>query len=517
MLARLLPDPDDRASFRRWALIALALYVIAAIFTEGWYAYDEHWQIIEFASEILGRARPADMAWEFAARARPSLQPFLYAGIERVLLDGGLSNPFTLATIFRLVSALAAWVGTVAMALAAARWFPASPVRRWVLPALALAWFGPYLHARTSSENAAETAFLLGFAILALSLASIDGERAASRRRLPLSPALGAGMLFGLAFEFRYQVGLMVAGACLWCALIGRVQLRGLGLMVAGMVVAIAIGTLADRFFYGEWTFAPWNYFRVNIVEHKASSYGTAPWWAYLPLMFERIGPPLSLLVVPAVFFAWVRRPRSLVTWSMVPFLVVHMILGHKEFRFLYPLATLSILVAVRSVDDARLMWPELWKGISRFRWSRALVAIVIAEDLILLAIASVRPSQATMPLYRHVYGLAGRPLTIFYREEQPYQFGPDLQLRFYEPPGLTLTRVSSYADFDQQLEHGDAWFVLRGFELPDEAGDLPRRCAPTFRTMPTWVREVNVNHWVDRTPVWTLFRCSGGRNGQMP
>ncbi len=494
-----LPDADDRRAFTRWALIALALHLAAAVFTEGWYAYDEHWQIIEFANYILGRTPRSELAWEFAAHARPSLQPFIYAGMEKVLLTGGVSSPFVIAAVFRASTSLVAWLATVLAGLAGISWLGASPLRRWVMPALTLTWFIPYLHARTSSENASETAFVLGFALLTLTVGS--GRSPSARMSLLI------GALFGLACEFRYQVGLMVVGALLWCVWIARPQLAVLAAMAGGLLLSLAIATYADRSFYDAAVLAPWNYFRVNIIEHRASSYGTAPWWSYFRLMFEKMGPPLSLVIMAGVAGAWLLRPFSLGTWSMVPFLLVHMVLGHKEFRFLYPLATLSVLVTVRSLDDARIAWPSLANVVASRWWARVLVGIIVIEDLGLLGVATFRPSQATMPLYRHIYAMADKPTTIYFHGDQLYQYGPDLKLRFYRPPNVDMV-TTTFADLEKAASLGAVWYVEHGFDLPSEAGALTRECEPESRSMPIWVRKININHWVDRTPVWTLFRC---------
>ena len=68
---------------------------------------------------------------------------------------------------------------------------------------------------------------------------------------------------------------------------------------------------------------------------------------------------------------------------------------------------------------------------------------------------------------------------------------------------------TTTFADLEKAARQGPVWYVEHGFDLPSEAGALVRECEPEARSMPTWVRKVNINHWVDRTPVWTLFRCS--------
>jgi phosphatidylinositol glycan class B len=502
---RLVPGgPADRAAFRRWALLALALHLAAAVLSSGWFAYDEHWQVVEFANAILDRTPRAELPWEYRARIRPSLQPFLYAGLEWLLLHLGVANPFVMAGVFRVVTSLGAFAATMLAGRVACRGFGGSPARRWVTPTLALTWFLPYLHARTSSENASEMAFLFGFATLALGLGSTE-ER---RRELRAPAALLVGVLFGLAFELRYQAGFLVLGALLWCLVIARLRLGALALMGLGLLGAIAAGSLADRLFYGGWTLVPWNYFHVNVVEDRASDFGTNPWWAYFPLVVERVAPPLSLILLAGTLGGWIRRPRSLLTWSMAPFLLVHCLLGHKELRFLYPLATLALLVTLRSVDDLRTARPRVWGWLSSARLGRALVWMLVVENLVLLLAASFRPSYPAMPIYTHVYDLVRGPTTIYFQTADPYRYSSDMFLNFYRPPGLTMAPVAGYAELGRKVEEGDVWYVEKRFALPPEAGALVSQCTVEASTLPRWIQRFDFNRWIARTPTWTLYRC---------
>jgi phosphatidylinositol glycan class B len=469
----------ERAHLQRWALVALVLHLVAAVFTAGWLQYDEHWQILEFANTILGRASAADLPWEYAARARPSLQPWLVAGVESALLKLGVTNPFQLATAFRVLFSLFACGATIFVGSVVAAG------RRWMLPALALAWFLPFLHARTSSENASEAAFLLGFGLL---------MQRPERDRI----FLAVGACFGLAFEFRFQTGLMVGGAILWCLFIQRSSVRQLAGLALGLVALIAVGTVADHFFYGAWTFAPWNYLRVNLVEHRANSFGTSPWWAYLQWLPERLAPPVSLVLLVGCVGAWIRAPRSLLTWSMVPFFVVHCALAHKELRFLFPLATLSVVAAVEFFSALRLP-----------RWTSFVGWALLAENLVVMAGASLLPSQPAMPIYERLYALgAKQPLQIYFLGKHPYRFSDDMYLHFYAPPDLTITPLDDYADLARHVDHGELWYLERRFEFPKEAGAVASRCTVDTTTLPRWVRRFDVGGWVGRTAAWTLYRC---------
>ena len=76
-------SPDLRAILRRSLIILTAVTVITAWFSNTFYFPDEHYQILEFMGHKLGITPASELPWEFEARIRPWLQPFLYYLIAR--------------------------------------------------------------------------------------------------------------------------------------------------------------------------------------------------------------------------------------------------------------------------------------------------------------------------------------------------------------------------------------------------------------------------------------------------
>jgi hypothetical protein len=89
------------------ALIALAVgvHVAAACFHGGFLNADEHYQIIEFAQQSWPSVA-VTLPWEFAAQIRPALQPWLVVVLIRLCRVFGVTTPFTIAFLLRLLSAL---------------------------------------------------------------------------------------------------------------------------------------------------------------------------------------------------------------------------------------------------------------------------------------------------------------------------------------------------------------------------------------------------------------------------
>lgn len=61
------------------------------------------------------------------------------------------------------------------------------------------------------------------------------------------------------------------------------------------------------------------------------------PWWYYLTAPVLEGGIFFGLLALLATLRFFWKRPRHVVTWMLVPFLLVHFFLAHKEIRFFFP------------------------------------------------------------------------------------------------------------------------------------------------------------------------------------
>ena len=429
--------PAVRVQRTRLALAAagFSLFLVAAWRSAGVHHPDEYFQTVEFASEKLGKTPAELLPWEHARRLRPYVQPALYAGAARILASLGITAPAEAMLAFRLASALANFAALLLLWAALARRVPDPRGRTWLLAACLLSFHLPYLSVRTSSESVSGALLAAGIAAWLL----LESR--------PVRAGLVAGVVLGLAFDVRYQVGLCAAGFGAWLLFVRR-AVRPFLALAGGIAAAVGLGLAVDRWGYGQWTFTPWNYLRANVIEGVSKQFGTSPFYQYL-VDLAVTWPPLPALAGLAVIAYWVRAGRDPLTWTTAPLFVGHSLLAHKELRFLFPLAPLAAAMAALLFLDPALRsgWQERWG-----RRLRPALAILVAANLTVQA--AVWDASHHPP--------SGRFFVIGADAEPFWDFDAHLQTPFLRPPRWTPEPIESWEALEERIGagRGPVWAV---------------------------------------------------------
>jgi phosphatidylinositol glycan class B len=511
----LAADPDWRRFVTRWALVSLLLIAVACYFSYGFFQFDEYYQITEFVSYKLGKTPASELAWEYHHQIRPWMQPAIYYAAARAFMAVGVENPFTLSLIFRAMSGLCGWAAIVSMMLSARVFFGDDKVRRIAVILLALLWMIPYLAVRTSSESLSGDFFAFGVAALTLG-SSPSGDR----RRYPLGTLLAAGLCFGLAFEFRYQIAFAVAGVIFWVAIVGS-ENRKRGMLdacwiLAGIVPPILVGTAVDCWGYGGWTIAPWNYFQINIIEHKADEFGTSPLWWYFYLINEGLLAPITLFWTAAALIAWVRYPRHILTWTTLTFFVAHSLVGHKEVRFLFPMTLVATFFFVLAFapgnaggdQPAPLRW--IWER--RRSW---LAKLMYTANLVALAIVCLTAKRPGIDLQKFIYDNYGEGCHAYILgKKNPYQ-NVGVNMFFYRPKGFVYQELRDYDELKVLLRTGPPKFLLitDQISLSGEQAEIAPQATLVWRSYPAWLENYNYLHWLDRSKTFSMYAIETGQS----
>jgi len=317
-------------------LVACVVYVISAIFNTGFYYFDEHYQLIEFAELKSGNNTPADLAWEYEAKVRPAIQPLIAHLFFSTLRFINISDPYILMIGLRFLTALFALV-IVTYFIKKTEYLIINHLRVWYKILAYFLWFLPFVNVRFSSESYSGLTFLLALALL------YSGS---------VYRWFFIGCLLGLSFLFRFQTAFMSLGFLLWLFFIYKIDFKNLLKIITGGLSVIVVGVVIDYWFYETATITFVNYFNLNIIEDVASSYGISPWYYYFIKSSEAAITPFGVFIWICVLSQFVFDRKSLLCWIVTPFLLIHFITPHKELRFLFPLVNLLPLLIMMTIQS---------------------------------------------------------------------------------------------------------------------------------------------------------------------
>ena len=470
-----------------WSAVALCL---TAFFSLGYYHPDEHYQLLEFARTKLYPSNKVDLPWEYAARMRPAFQPFIAFVVAKMLELMHVTNPFAIARCLRMLSALLAFCAMYSIYTSFKTQFESALVRKWFLLLSFFYWFLLFDGVRFSSENWSGSLFMLALGCYFL----YHPTSTQLKQGKPFYGLyFGIGLLMGGALLCRLQTILLVAGFLCWLVVIQKEKFNILLKIVVGIAGMIGVGIILDKWLYGQWVNSFWNYYLENMVRGKAASFGVAPWYYYLVEFFNQGIPPFSLGILVAFASIVVFRMKSFITWTILPFFVVHCLIAHKELRFLFPLAGFIPLILVEAITIAGT---KLGKG---DRFIKGFMRLFFIVNFLLVAVVAFRPANGTISLFEKIYSTYPQATVLYYSDDNPYNSPIK---HFYKRSNLSF-RAYTHIDSIQQLRDTTSLVVFSNKTLP---ANFERSHKLVYCSLPDWVRNFNFNHWVERTDLYYVF-----------
>jgi phosphatidylinositol glycan class B len=221
---------------------------------------------------------------------------------------------------------------------------------------------------------------------------------------------LFVGILFGLAFQFRYQIAFMLFGACLWALVIERVKILRMSVLMFGFFIISGMGILIDKWGYGEWTFAPYNYFYANLIEKKADLFGVLPWDGYFTLFFLEFYTLPGLFLLSAISIFCFMFYKHFYSWCILPFLLVHFYIGHKETRFLFPMLYISIPILFILFESLFKISNNIFKEILK-----SLIVALLILNFLFLPYFVFMPPERNMKVIKFINENFPDIKTVFY------------------------------------------------------------------------------------------------------
>ena len=478
-------------------VFSLVWHLVAAWMSVGYNHPDEEFQIIEFASYKLGFSPLRLLAWEYHERLRPAMQPALIVGLMKLM--GAHASPVICTYILRFFSTLLGWASLWFIVLISIKYVKGLAAKRLLLFASALFWYLPYIHAHFHSESISGSLFFLGAGCLWLA-----SERDEKYFIQPNMLALLGGFLLGLSFVCRFQTGFMIFGTAIWCIFVARFSIWKIFLIIFPALVAFGIGLIIDHWFYGEWVCTAWNYYKENLLQGKAASFGTLPWWTYFEWMGRDLILPFSIPVMAAVLYSFFIYPKNIIVLSFIPFVLVHIIIGHKEPRFLFPLADgVPVLLALAYSQFVGAWAAKLW-------WKVCFGIFWFANGCVLVSFACL-PAQERFGMYDYIYEhYNGRSPIALSKDVYLYSIST-MSVCFYQPRDLKVFEFVNDTRIDSFAKYAASPVIMAFGSLEDT---VPFKLAhPSARrvysTVPIWITKFNINNWTSRARIWTVYELN--------
>jgi phosphatidylinositol glycan class B len=307
-------------------------HLLTAYFSAGFFNLDEQTQVLNVVGHKLGLYDVTYLSSQYDLAIRSWFHPAIYLWCSKILLLFTPFNPFVHAYFYRLLSTILGLLSLGFLYKIFENELEAIKEQELFFFFSSFLWYFPFLHARPSNENICGTLFIFGLYFL--------------KSGKTYKNFFFAGILLALSFVTRFQVIVMIGATFLWFLISFR-EYKKLLLLVLGFLLILGINTYFDSLMYGRFTFTPYNYFNLNIVQKYANTFGVTPWYQYFIYTFRECIPPLALIVIASFAYFWIRFPKHLLTSVTLPFFIVHSLIGHKEFRFLFPMAPFLPIILV--------------------------------------------------------------------------------------------------------------------------------------------------------------------------
>lgn len=328
---------------KHYTKIALFIYLILSVFALHFYSGDEYFQLIGFAKYRLGlMPEMYHTIWELKEQVRSTLQPSVLFCIYKFLaLLFNYHGFFFVNLIIKLISAAFIVFCLYLFIQCFLPLIKESSHQKWFILLTYFSYLTVFLGVHFSADSTGQNFFILGFVIAYQNKDS----------KLPLKDIL-AGIFLGISFIIRCQDGFLIAGLMMWLLFYNKTSIKSLfRTNIALVLTYLILGVLVDRWFYNNWTIAIFNYY---LYFHNLKLLGTvagpSPWYFYITRSFILLpfGPLYLLAILIFTYF----KPKNVITWIIWPYIIVHILIGYKEIRYMSPINLMMPFIMFFALEE---------------------------------------------------------------------------------------------------------------------------------------------------------------------
>jgi GPI mannosyltransferase 3 len=445
-------------------LVAAILFALTAYFSVGYFHADEHYQVIEFAGLKAGWNTPQELTWEYHTQIRSALLPTLAYWIFSFNSFFQITDIYTSLFILRLISGFLCLTALIFFyRKSSSSIFKTKQsngfLRNIYLILLLLMWYIPFLSVRFSSETWAAICLLFGLGFYF----EIGKNK---------YYAFIVGILFGLSFLFRFQMAFGLIGIGTYHLIYGQQKLQSTLKVLLGFSLILVIGVFIDRWFYSEWVFTPWKYFWLffenDILNNAGSSFGESSRYYYLEALYQLPTHFIGVLLLICFVITSVIKPKNPIIWFMIPFILIHSLISHKEERFFFPIIFLApfLIISTFSILSQSKKFKLLFRSLI---YSTLIVLLFInIVGLFFMTTKSAGLGRMEITQYIHTHYQKQKINLINTPFANPYNPWGTLPEKIYLEKTIHFQQIDNLANLSDTLFNPQNvnLLVIRGYDI---------------------------------------------------
>lgn len=423
----------EEKPYTRILVFAFILRLVPLFFSQGFYAHDDHYLIVEVAQEWLNGSNASGWfvdVYENNDNGRSAIYPGIIYGLLWTIEAVGIYSPTIKMFIISFLHVLLS-LTMISLSMKITALYNKKAVTMVGL-LLAGTWLLPFLSVRTLIEMVAIPPLLYAsYLVLSDKVDSIKN-------------ILIIGFMFFLAFTIRYQTVLVAAG--IGIELLRRQQFKqAIGIVGVFLFLTVIIHGYGDYLMttkpFGKLLF----YFVYN-VEH-AEDYLTRPVFDYIGLMIAFLFPPMGIL-----FFglSWTQWKKALtITLGILFFFVIHSVIPNKQERFVFTLIPFFFIVGSLAYYQY-FPKPKKWLSIL---WSFSIVSNIILMGYM----STFYSKQSRVEVMKHIGSTDAKSIAIYSTNDQSTNLVP----QFYAGRELNIQYLDDNNDIEKYKQTTTDYLLL--------------------------------------------------------
>ncbi|CAG8454931.1 2895_t:CDS:2 [Ambispora gerdemannii] len=136
-----------------------------------------------------------------------------------------------------------------------------------------------------------------------------------------------------------------------------------------------------DYTFYRTIVFVPFNFFRVNVFQSISLFYGAHPWHWYFTQGIPVVAASFLPFIIKGIISSEPLLPRTKPFVSLMLWVIIgYSFLGHKEFRFIYPILPIAIIFSGFGLAEIARTTEQSQNSIHRHYFKASIVILIITQ-----------------------------------------------------------------------------------------------------------------------------------------